>query len=764
MYDIRQFKPTLYLVVLMGIVGFAMSVHSPVLGVCAAAVIAFNAWLIKTGRFTPLSRILANICTFGAFVWAFYSVRTGTIPIIAIGTFLVILQLIKFYEQRGNRDYAQLLVLSLLLMVSAALNTASLLFGLLFIAYLFGSLFCCLLFHLKVEADYAKQLMLGQKASGNSATIRQDQHFLPRSMRRLTLLVATAAMVCAVGVFLLFPRGTGAGLLDPLQIHAGQPVTGFSKQLGYNQIARISQNNELVAYLEVRDGDEPLRQGPLYLRGLVYDRYSGAADDRGGPWQWHEATASQPITVTAVVGRQTPFGNQQPAGRQITQQWSLVRPLSAGVLFAMGGAQSIQADRDLKVRYWPNSQTLGLVDGEAEPQQYTVVSSGVLTQPRLPRRFLISDAGQSHSSQIATEIAEYARRPEVSGSNQDGALVQQRPVDAVTHPLDMAIAGAIENHLRTTFAYTLDLTDTQRQAGEDPLVGFLLKFKKGHCEYFAGAMTLMCQSLGMQARVVGGYKTDEYNEFEKRFVVRQTYAHAWVEVLGTDGVWVTFDPTSGNDPRFENPVTLWSRLKHLYDYFEQKWDSNVVAYDAQSRTNLLINADIQMSTAVTSTSQWYADLKSWLDEKLFWTVSSRLLGALLWGMTGCVLVAIGWFVYERWKLRRRAQRIGLAGLAGSDRLRMVRQLGFYDDLLRLLDRYQIVRQPHLTPLEFARSLSFLPSQAYDDVRRLTRIYYRIRYGQASLQMAQRRRLQSVLLQIAAMLNPAQMNRGRQRRT
>lgn len=97
-------------------------------------------------------------------------------------------------------------------------------------------------------------------------------------------------------------------------------------------------------------------------------------------------------------------------------------------------------------------------------------------------------------------------------------------------------------------------------------------------------------------------------------------------------------------------------MKHLYDYFEQKWDSNVVAYDAQSRTNLLVNADIQMSTAVTSTSQWYADLKSWLDEKLFWTVSSRLLGALLWGMTGCALVAIGWFVYERWKLQRRAQR------------------------------------------------------------------------------------------------------------
>ena len=43
---------------------------------------------------------------------------------------MLLLQLVKLYEQRANRDYAQLIVLSLLLMVAAAINTASLVFGL----------------------------------------------------------------------------------------------------------------------------------------------------------------------------------------------------------------------------------------------------------------------------------------------------------------------------------------------------------------------------------------------------------------------------------------------------------------------------------------------------------------------------------------------------------------------------------------------------------------------------------------------------------
>jgi hypothetical protein len=82
-------------------------------------------------------------------------------------------------------------------------------------------------------------------------------------------------------------------------------------------------------------------------------------------------------------------------------------------------------------------------------------------------------------------------------------------------------------------------------------------------------------------------------------------------------------------------------------------------------------------------------------------------------------------------------------------LRLVRQLGFYDDLLRLLERHQITRPRHLTPLEFSRSIEFLPNEVFDAVHRLTAIFYRVRYGRHELSTAQQRHLAAVINKLNA---------------
>jgi hypothetical protein len=71
-------------------------------------------------------------------------------------------------------------------------------------------------------------------------------------------------------------------------------------------------------------------------------------------------------------------------------------------------------------------------------------------------------------------------------------------------------------------------------------------------------------------------------------------------------------------------------------------------------------------------------------------------------------------------------------------------LGFYDDLLKLLARHDVHRPKHLTPMEFSRSLTFLPARAYENVRRLTTIFYRVRYGGSELDAGQRKRLDRVI--------------------
>ena len=40
-------------------------------------------------------------------------------------------------------------------------------------------------------------------------------------------------------------------------------------------------------------------------------------------------------------------------------------------------------------------------------------------------------------------------------------------------------------------------------------------------------------------------------------------------------------------------------------------------------------------------------------------------------------------------------------------------------MLQLLEKHEIVRPPNLTPMEFSRSITFVPSNVYDMVQRIT---------------------------------------------
>src|SRR5262245_21923884 len=189
MYDIKQFRPTLYVLLFVGFTSFAIAAESPGIWLVSVGALALNAWLVHTNRFTPLPRWLANLTTILSLLYVADKVAAApAAPILTIGQFLVLLQIVKIWEQRANRDYAQLLVLVLLLVVAASISTASLIFGVMLIGYLFLSLYCCLLFHLKVEAEQAHDATAAAAADRiqpNAATLRQDQRNLTRSMRRL---------------------------------------------------------------------------------------------------------------------------------------------------------------------------------------------------------------------------------------------------------------------------------------------------------------------------------------------------------------------------------------------------------------------------------------------------------------------------------------------------------------------------------------------------------------------------------------------------
>src|SRR5690606_13065633 len=297
------------------------------------------------------------------------------------------------------------------------------------------------------------------------------------------------------------------------------------------------------------------------------------------------------------------------------------------------------------------------------------------------------------------------------------------------------------------------ISDARMSAADDPLAWFVSEDgRRGHCEFFAGTAALACQALGIPARVVVGFKSSEFNGSLDKFVVRQSHAHAWVEVL-TERGWITLDPTSGNgDDLARDEPDLLDRVQHWFEFLEYTWANNVITYDNGARTDLLQSFETDMLMRAHDTAGLWDRFKAWLERQNLYIYSAQLMA---WLLVAMVLSAVGvllWFAWDRWRLRRRARRIGLGRLSADEAQRLARQLAFFDDLLRLLERHGHRRRPEQTPREFALSLACLPRQAFDTVVSMTDIFYRVRYGQARVTPRRQRLLGRSLDRLAATLS------------
>jgi transglutaminase-like putative cysteine protease len=88
--------------------------------------------------------------------------------------------------------------------------------------------------------------------------------------------------------------------------------------------------------------------------------------------------------------------------------------------------------------------------------------------------------------------------------------------------------------------FTYDLS-TAPGNGDDAMVEFLTRGRRGYCEQFASAMTAMLRTVGVPARVAVGFTAGR--EAGAVRVVGTGDAHAWVEAWFPGVGWTTFDPT-----------------------------------------------------------------------------------------------------------------------------------------------------------------------------------------------------------------------------
>jgi transglutaminase-like putative cysteine protease len=454
-------------------------------------------------------------------------------------------------------------------------------------------------------------------------------------MRRWSVPLVIVFFAAGALMFLLAPRDsqgfTARTLLSsPVQEH----VSGFRTQIVLGQARRIRESDQVVMRVQTPRHSLSLR----YLRGAVYDSYSSVGArwfSRGGG-----ANVSPPLTLGPELLRQL-----------VPVRISLNRSLLPSLFVPY---PTLWVDRQGDIRRGDRELNFFWQEESQEDRPLSYVAMAWAQPPSDAQRQVLDYLRRQHDQRHPAPPAELEVPPSVEAAARQWCsdLVEQRRFGgADANELDLAIAHRLAQRLGQWCSYTLDLTDIDTRL--DPLEDFLLKTRRGNCEYFASALALMCNSLQVRARLASGYLMNEYNPVTGQYVVRQRDAHAWTEVYTPTGDWQVFDAT----PRATEPSLqtqdLSGRLEQYADAVRAFWNEKVLGYNGQLRRRLMEQVH-ELGLVL-----WHA-----LRLRVLW-VGQSALRTLLSGQTELILArlsgllgmgAIGVFGLILWRANARARR------------------------------------------------------------------------------------------------------------
>ena len=408
----------------------------------------------------------------------------------------------------------------------------------------------------------------------------RDAGLTYRNMATSLAVASPVLVLCillgAAGIFFLLPR-VSAGYLGAYA-PSGEITSGFSDTVELGRIGEIQQSSSVVMHIQI-DGDD---RGSFDLkwRGVALSNFDGRT------WSNHHEQYPLPerldgrfvfLPARADVPKS---GLTDPIHYRV-----LMEPVGMNVFFLASRPESLEGNYAHLAT--DDSGAVFNLDPEHPVSRYQATSD--IAQPGA------ADLRAADGSYPADVIASVPRTARLSTARIP-RLAEQITASAGNN-YDKALA--LENYLRTHFAYTLQLP---RTVPHDPLANFLFERRQGHCEYFASSMAVMLRTLGIPSRVVNGFRTGEFNDLTSQYVVRASNAHSWVEAYFPDYGWMAFDPTPGASIPLR---TGWSRVSLYVDAMASFWREWVVNYDAGHQQSLAVSASGRSRNLFFSLRRWW---------------------------------------------------------------------------------------------------------------------------------------------------------------
>jgi protein-glutamine gamma-glutamyltransferase len=809
------------------------SVESPLMVAMGAAAAV---WLTDITGKLQIRQVTANLLMVVCAVFSFHnlSLLGNELQVFTFARFLIFIQIILLFQKKDEWKYWLLVMLSLLEVMVAALFSQGIFFGVLLALYMLLGFSCMTLLMLHrqwkrfqgaegVESfagqggrrrlsemrfpswnDFFRQLspspsvlnpkelalrgqgdgpifadakigtvpsktsrwplagqqaaFTGQPAGSSHAGIGADLYRRLGWMSASTLAM-TLVLFFAVPRFGQFPwRGA---------IAQSQSLVGYTDEVKLGELGQIIENRAgvmQVRFFDKADDETPLKlSGDIYLQGAFMMRY------RHGQWSGG-AVSGDPGVEPLGHKRELPWVG-------VVRQTIKIDALDHDELFFVSPYIAVESNLDISAD-WPRQRLHRAGYRLSRQFEYTLGTTAIVGNEQGP----LIPAGANDFVSL-----DYPKK-----DLPNLAALAQRWMDESGLPKEKRLERAryLEKKLSSSGQFEYSLVGQDRDPTIDPIEDFVAKHPRGHCEYFATALTLMLRSQGIPARMVSGFKCDgsDWNEMGGCYQVRQLHAHTWVEAyLKEDqvprelmhgkgywtepegfqsqtengrawkcGGWIRLDPTPAGET--DKNAGWFSSVRNGMDMLDFAWSRYVVELDFQRQRDAIYqpiaNAAKKVWRELTSPSRWKAMADS-LALALYLDHLGREVKWIVLGLIGLLFAAVLAFLgWQAWRLVRRL-RSRWTGNQKSRRLRSRRvEIEFYRRLETLLARHGLVREPAQTQLEFAAAagaclaaiggksdFASLPTLVAD-------AFYRVRFGRQPLDNLQAQKVEQALAELS----------------
>jgi transglutaminase-like putative cysteine protease len=462
------------------------------------------------------------------------------------------------------------------------------------------------------------------------------------------------ALPLAILLFFLFPR-----LPAPLAglVHAETGRTGLSDNMAPGSVSQLIRSDEVAFRVDFADPAVDARG--LYWRGPVLVGFDGRT--------WRRGRDGREPTGTRPVGRALAYTVTLEASGQ---PWL---PVSGLVTTPPLPSSRITANLE-----WLSPRPLG------QRVRYAVEA--------WPDYRLETDLSPGRRVQALS-------LPE--GSNPETAALAARWAAEAANP-QAIVQRALSHFRQEPFHYTLN----PPLLGANAVDQFLFASRRGFCEHYAGAFTVLMRAAGVPARVVTGYQGGERNPVGGHWIVRSRDAHAWAEVWLEGSGWVQVDPTAavapqrielgldaalpiGERPMLNLPPDWLRPLRQAWDFVDNGWNQWVLGYDFERQRRLLAGISPDL-----------ASLKG-------------MLWAMLAGVAA-LLALLALLLFRRPPARPRDELSRLYGL-----------------FLARLARSGLPRGATEGPADYAARAGHDRPDLAEDIGHISRLYIALRYGKAA---------------------------------